>query len=112
MENEAYLINGGKIKLAWRIQFNLTGISDKAKMEHIFPYISSGAIVSLQNLCNCGFMAGEGGGVLNLKKQNVVIQGNRNQGTPLWEISLNLITLDKNKNKLKQGKYLRATAYF
>ena len=68
MENEAYLINGGKIKLAWRIQFNLTGISDKAKMEHIFPYISSGAIVSLQNLCNCGFMAGEGGGGIELKK--------------------------------------------
>ena len=49
--------------------------------------------MSLQNLCNYGFMVGLTKENIDItKKHKVIIQGNRNHVTPLWDIPLNLIT--------------------
>ena len=49
MEIKAYLSNVEEIKSSVKIKFNLPRISDKTKMAHIFPDLSSRSLLSRVN---------------------------------------------------------------
>jgi len=85
----AKLPDGSVIQATHTAVLNLPGLSETARTLHIFPQLQSGALLSLGALCNdrCEIIL-TNNALYVTKDTRLIISGNRNFTTGMWEVDI------------------------